>query len=135
MPRFDADGPVQGEVGRGRGVNASHTEPRHGPPDPARPDLTPADPALPRHAKPRHAPPGRAGMASLAGTRPTLQRKLSPMKIVALHRLFDSRVTSIPNSSYVTLMLRLDDLRAASDELDALEETLARLVSEAEARR
>jgi hypothetical protein len=31
--------------------------------------------------------------------------------------------------------LRLDDLRAASDELDALEETLARLVSEAEARR
>jgi hypothetical protein len=57
------------------------------------------------------------------------------MKIVALHRLFDSRVTSIPNSSYVTLMLRLDDLRAASDELDALEETLARLVSEAEARR
>jgi hypothetical protein len=57
------------------------------------------------------------------------------MKIVALHRLFDARVTSIPNSSYVTLMLRLDDLRAASDELDALEETLARLVSEAEARR
>jgi hypothetical protein len=57
------------------------------------------------------------------------------MKTVALRRLFDARVTSVPNSNYVTLLLRLDDLRAASDELDALEETLARLVSEAEARR
>lgn len=56
------------------------------------------------------------------------------MKIDALRALFAARVTSIPNSSYVTLMLRLTDLRAASDELDVLEETLARLISEAEER-
>lgn len=56
------------------------------------------------------------------------------MKTDALHALFSARVTSVPNSNYVTLLLRLDDLRAASDELDVLEETLARLISEAEER-
>jgi hypothetical protein len=53
------------------------------------------------------------------------------MEFTALHRLFDARVTSVPNTGYVTLMIRLSDLRAASDELDVLEETLARLVNEA----
>jgi hypothetical protein len=53
------------------------------------------------------------------------------MKTTALRSLFDARVTSVPNTGYVTLMIRLSDLRAASDELDVLEETLARLISEA----
>jgi hypothetical protein len=53
------------------------------------------------------------------------------MKTDALHRLFEARVTPVPNSSYVTIMIRLNDLRAASDEPDVLEETLARLVNEA----
>jgi hypothetical protein len=56
------------------------------------------------------------------------------MKTTALHALFSARVTPVPNSSYVTMMIRLSDLRAASDELDVLEETLARLISEAEER-
>jgi hypothetical protein len=56
------------------------------------------------------------------------------MKTDALHALFSARVTRVPNSNYVTIMLRLNDLRAASDELDALEETLARLVSATEER-